>query len=89
MLMGVNPWKQNPDPFFNLKSQFLEVVCGSKPISANWQVQFEIWNQDKILMIANKSIQGTRYAHPLKVRSHLLNGLSTAVTNIALELEKA
>jgi len=25
----MNPWKQNSDPFFSLKSQFLEVICGS------------------------------------------------------------
>jgi len=30
----MNPWKQNPDPFFNSKSQFLEVVCGSRPTFA-------------------------------------------------------
>ena len=29
-----NPWRQNPDPFFSSKSQFLEVVCGSKPTFA-------------------------------------------------------
>ncbi len=27
----MNPRPQNPDPFFSTKSQFLEVVCGSKP----------------------------------------------------------
>jgi len=31
---AMNPWKQNPDPFYNSKSQFLEVVCGSKPTFA-------------------------------------------------------
>ena len=34
LLAGLNPWRQNPDPFFNSKSQFLEVVCGSKPTFA-------------------------------------------------------
>jgi len=31
---AINPCRQNPDPSFRLKQQFLEVVCGSKPTFA-------------------------------------------------------
>jgi hypothetical protein len=44
---AINPWRQNPDTFFNSKSNFPDVVCGSKPT-------FAMFYRD--LMIVRKSL---------------------------------